>query len=77
MTHDLTTNARVLHDSLDKLRTLKDALGFKTMYQTVEYVVNQVYDNPAHAGLLSIIHARNKLDAQRQELIAKQAQLLA
>jgi hypothetical protein len=76
MTHDMTTNARVLHDSLDKLRLLKEALGYKTMYQTVEYVVNQVYENPAYAGLLAIIHARNELDAQRQELVAKQAQLL-
>lgn len=79
MTHDLTTNARVLHASLDKLRILKLALGYKTMYQLVEYVVDQAYQNPAHAGLLAIVEAQNELDAQCQVLEAqrgeKQAQL--
>jgi hypothetical protein len=71
MTHDLTTNARILPASLHKLRQLKQALGFKTMYHTVEYVVNRATQEPAHMALLLRLEEQNRLDAERSELQAQ------
>ena len=53
MNHDITTNARVLHATLDKLRLLKELLRFKTLFETAEYAVAKEFNSEHVMQLLA------------------------
>lgn len=71
MTHHETTNARILHQTLDKLRVLKEAYGFKTLFETAEYVVQKTMSDPATTALLEKSRLITELNQHKEELRAQ------
>lgn len=63
-----TTNARILHSTLDKLKILKQAYGFKSLFEAAEYAVQQTLTNQATQALLEKSRLVEELAQQRQML---------
>ena len=63
-----TTNARILHSTLDKIKILKKTYGFKTLFEAAEYAVQQTMTNQATQALLEKSRLVEELAQQRQML---------
>ena len=71
MIHNETTNTRVLHQTLVKLRLLKEAYGFKTLFETTEYVVQKVMSDQTTMMLLEKSRLIEELNSYKEELRAQ------
>jgi CO dehydrogenase/acetyl-CoA synthase gamma subunit (corrinoid Fe-S protein) len=66
-----TTNARILHATLDKLRELKTLLGFKTISEAAEFIINKEYTSVLVTQIRENQKQIRANEKQQRELLKK------